>query len=80
MKIYYSRGKDEVIYKTRSDQLGCLYRPFGANSDGAACFLICTSLISQQSQLSRECRRSHTRCVPRLKSLSTATSAAGMAG
>ena len=57
--VFYSRAKDEVIYTTRSqvdckstwfcNQLGCLYRPFGANSDGAAFFLICTSLIWQQS-------------------------------
>jgi hypothetical protein len=31
-----------------SNQLGRPYRHFGANSDGAAWFLICTSLISQQ--------------------------------
>jgi hypothetical protein len=30
------------------NQLGRLYRHFGANSDSAAWFLICTSLISQQ--------------------------------
>ena len=34
--------------KSIVNQLSCLYRHFGANSDGAACFLICTSLISRQ--------------------------------
>ena len=31
-------------------QLGRLYRHFGANSDGAAWFLICTSLTSQHAE------------------------------
>jgi hypothetical protein len=44
MRLYIQHGP-KLIY----NQLGCLYRHFGANSDEAACFLICTSLISQQS-------------------------------
>jgi hypothetical protein len=38
----------QQLAKLISNQLGRLYRHFGANSDGAAWFLICTSLISQQ--------------------------------
>jgi hypothetical protein len=47
MRLYIQHGA-KLIY----NQLGCLYRHFGANSDGAACFLICTSLISQLPLLS----------------------------
>ena len=43
MKLYIQHGAKLIV-----NQLGCLYRHCGANSDGAACFLICTSLISQQ--------------------------------
>ncbi|KAJ9481160.1 hypothetical protein VN97_g12344 [Penicillium thymicola] len=50
----YFRGIHEPIYTTISQvdwKSTCrLYRHFGANSDGAAWFLICTSLISQQEQ------------------------------
>ncbi|CAG8017261.1 unnamed protein product [Penicillium salamii] len=42
MRLYIQHGP-KLIY----NQLGCLYRHFGANSDEAVCFLICTSLISQ---------------------------------
>ena len=42
-RLYIQHGA-----KLIGNQLGCLYRHLGANSDGAACFLICTSLISQQ--------------------------------
>jgi hypothetical protein len=37
----------QQLAKLISNQLGRLYRHFGANSDGAAWFPICTSLISQ---------------------------------
>ena len=43
MKLYIQQGA-----KLISNQLGCLYRHLGPNSDGAASFLTCTSLISQQ--------------------------------
>jgi hypothetical protein len=43
MGLYIQHGAKLIV-----NQLGCLYRHFGANSDEAACFLICTSLISQQ--------------------------------
>jgi hypothetical protein len=39
----------QQLAKLIGNQLGRLYRHFGANSDGAAWFLICTSLISQHS-------------------------------
>ena len=39
----------QQLAKLISNQLGRLYRHFGANSDGAAWFLICTGLISQHS-------------------------------
>ena len=42
--LFYSRWEDEAIYTTRSQvdfqTTCCLYRHFGSNSDGAACFLI----------------------------------------
>jgi hypothetical protein len=38
----------QQLAKLIANQLGRLYRHFGANSDSAAWFLICTSLISQQ--------------------------------
>jgi hypothetical protein len=40
----------QQLAKLIGNQLGRLYRHFGANSDGAAWFLICTSLISQHQQ------------------------------
>jgi hypothetical protein len=40
----------QQLAKMISNQLGRLYRHTGADSDGAAWFLICTSLISQQKQ------------------------------
>jgi hypothetical protein len=40
----------QQLAKLIGNQLGRLYRHFGANSDGAAWFLICTSLISQHYQ------------------------------
>jgi hypothetical protein len=43
MRLYIQHGAKLIV-----NQLDCLYRHFGANSDCAACFLICTSLISQQ--------------------------------
>jgi hypothetical protein len=43
----------QQLAKLISNQLGRLYRHFGANSDGAAWFLICTSLISQHLALLR---------------------------
>jgi hypothetical protein len=39
----------QQLAKLIGNQLGRLYRHFGANSDCAAWFLICTSLISQQN-------------------------------
>jgi hypothetical protein len=48
MKLYIQHGAKLIV-----NQLGCLYRHFGANSDGVACFLICTSLTSQQNGLFR---------------------------
>jgi hypothetical protein len=44
MRLYMQHGAKLV-----ENQLGFLYRHPGVNSDGAACFLICTSLISQHS-------------------------------
>jgi hypothetical protein len=41
----------QQLFKLIGNQLGRLYRHFGANSDGAAWFLICTSLISQHEVL-----------------------------
>ena len=38
----------QQLAKLIGNQLGRLYGHFGANSDSAAWFLICTSLISQQ--------------------------------
>jgi hypothetical protein len=35
MRLYIQHGAKLIV-----NQLGCLYRHFGANSDGAACFLI----------------------------------------
>jgi hypothetical protein len=46
MRLYIQHGAKLIV-----NQLGCLYRHFGANSDGAACFLIYTSLISQVSSM-----------------------------
>ena len=46
MRLYVQDGAKLIV-----NQLGCLYRHFGANSDGAACFLICISLSSQQKLL-----------------------------
>lgn len=40
----------QQLAKLISNQLGRLYKHFGANSDSAAWFLICTSFISQQSR------------------------------
>jgi hypothetical protein len=45
MRINIKHGAKLIV-----DQLDCLYRHLGANSDDAAWFLICTSLISQQIQ------------------------------
>jgi hypothetical protein len=42
----------QQLAKLIGNQLGRLYRHFGANSDSAAWFLICTSLISQQKSIS----------------------------
>lgn len=52
----YFRWIHEPLYiqqlaKLISNQLGRLYRLFGANFDGAAWFLICTSLISYRNKL-----------------------------
>jgi hypothetical protein len=44
VRLYIQHGAKLIV-----NQLSCLYRHFGANSDGVACFLICTSLISQQN-------------------------------
>lgn len=41
----------QQLPKLISNQLGCLYRYFGSNSDSAAWFLICTSSISQHIHL-----------------------------
>jgi hypothetical protein len=43
----------QQLAKLIGNQLGRLYRHFGVNSDGAAWFLICTSLISQQLYVPR---------------------------
>jgi hypothetical protein len=48
MKLYIQQ-----LAKLIGNQLGRLYRHFEANSDGAAWFLICTSLISQQKEQAR---------------------------
>ena len=37
MRLYIRHGAKLIV-----NQLGCLYRHFRANSDEAACFLICT--------------------------------------
>ena len=55
MRLYIQHGA-KLIY----NQLVCLYRHFGANSDGAACFLICTSLISQHSPSGSLCWQGDT--------------------
>lgn len=46
MKLYIQQTAKLV-----SNQLGCLYRLLGAIFEGAALFLICTSLISQREAL-----------------------------
>jgi hypothetical protein len=46
MSLYIQHGAKLIV-----NQIDCLYRHLGANSDGAACFLICTGLISQQVTL-----------------------------
>ena len=57
----YSRGEDKLCVqhgaKLIYNQLGCLYRHLGANSDSAACFLIC--IISQHVLHRVLCPRSH---------------------
>ena len=50
----------QQLPKLISNQLGRLYRHFGANSDGAAWFLICTSLISQHSPSGSLCWQGDT--------------------
>lgn len=46
MKLYIQQET-----KLIGNQLTCLYRHLGAISDGAAFFLTCTRLISQQGDL-----------------------------
>jgi hypothetical protein len=41
MRLYIQHGAKLIV-----NQIDCLYRHLGANFDGAACFLICTGLIS----------------------------------
>ena len=50
----------QQLAKLIGNQLGRLYRHFGANSDSAAWFLICTSLISQHSPSGSLCWQGDT--------------------